>query len=187
MNSETTNRTELIEAVQQEENRDRQESAFWILSHALTREEMLPICKTIGQNPDSNLIVTVLNYLLDAETAKVGDNSADSFYLALEIEKSTIAKTSKTTNINVAANNAYKFGFQTGEVGFAFFITLKRRLGSGKDSPKVIGRLISQSYNYGFFPKKDILAMRDQVEKKYGAAAAAEMFTFEYEYANLKR
>lgn len=184
--AKSENRQLLIDAAQQETDANRQEAAFWVLRNVLTREEMLPICKRIGQNPDSDLIATVLNYLLEAETANFADNSADSFYLALDIERNTIAKSSKTTNINVAANYAHKLGFQRGEVGFAFFISLKRRLGSGKDSPKVIGRLISQSYNNGFFPKKDILAMRTQVEKKYGSVATTEMFTFANEYANLK-
>lgn len=184
-----TERKKLIDAAESNKNLVRQEAAFSILRRALTREEMLPICKKVGENPDSERIVMVLVYLLRAgEEPKFDGSDAPSYQLASEIVLNTILKTTRSQNITVTANNVYSLGLaQSGQAAYTFMLSLKLRLRRGTDSVKLIRNMIRQSYNYGFFPKKDILAMRKDVEKVYGKEAGADMFTFTTEYANLKK
>ena len=177
-----TEREKLIDAAESNKNLVRQEAAFSILRRALTREEMLPICKKVAENPDSERIVTVLVYL--------GEDESDSLSneMRWEIVRNTIIRTSRSQNITVAANNVYSLRREYREEGAnTFKLSLKARLVRGTDSAKLIRNMIRQSYNYGFIPVKDILAMRKDVEKVYGNEVGADIFAFTTEYANLKR
>ena len=178
----STERQRLIDAAEGDINSLRQEAAFSILRRALTRGEMLPICKKIGENPDSERIVTVLVYLTEDKS------DAPSFLVAAEILRNTILKTTRSQNITVAANSVHSLEVdQRGNAANTFMLSIKSRLGRGTDSVKLIRNMISQSYNYGFFPQKDILALRKDVERVYGKESGANMFAFTTEYANLKR
>ncbi len=175
-------RQKLIDIAESDMNLLQQEAAFSILRRALTRDEMRPICKNIGENPDSERIVTVLVYLKEDES-----NGANN-QLVWEIVRNTILKTSRSQNITVAANNIYSLGREHREQGAnTFMLSLKSRMGRGTESAKLIRNMILQSYNYGFFPEKDILAMRTDVERVYGKEIGADMFAFTTDYANLKR
>ncbi len=175
-------RQKLIGIAESDMNSLQQEAAFSILRRALTRDEMRPICKNIGENPDSERIVTVLVYLKEDES-----NGANN-QLVWEIVRNTILKTSRSQNITVVANTIHSLGRDHREQGAnTFMLSLKARLGRRTDSAKLIKNMILQSYNYGFFPEKDILAMRTDVERVYGKEIGADMFAFTTDYANLKR
>ena len=104
---ELSKRQLLVSALKDENQPNRQDAAFWLIEHVDSDAEMLILCKKIGENLDSRLFVTVLNYLVPNGAKQP---NPENYFAACEIAMETIAKTKNWRNELVAANSTEKFG-----------------------------------------------------------------------------
>ncbi len=183
------NRNTLVDALAQDAQPTRQQAAFWILEQTQSRKEMLPICQKLAQNPDSKMIVTVLDYLLEIGTNKAQLNlDPDSYRMAHEIARDTISKTESSQNVTVIANMVNDFGVtEKSDLALQFLLAFSRHIKEKSPSVKLVRNIVRQSYYYGFIDEKRFPEMRKQVEAKWDPNVADEMFKFTGQYGSQRK